>query len=138
MTGLQIGDEVRIFSHSRYYPAPAGGWAGIVTKVGRKYATASYETQDTNSWSRETSTSRRTIEFGMEIGIERGGTSSTSLYVRTLEQVADDSRKAAALAALRAHGIEISLARDSAVTTQQIEQLAGVVKTWDQKGGAEQ
>lgn len=81
MISLHVGDEVRVFSRTRHNPSPEGGWAGNVIKVGRKYATAAYEWQSSFS----DGTTRLTVEFDMETGIERGSNTIHTLYVRTPE-----------------------------------------------------
>lgn len=132
MASLQKGDEVRVFSRSRYQQrAPEGGWIGSVTRVGRKYATAEYETQDGQGDG--VRTSRRTIEFDLASGNERGDRTQNGKCVRTPEQVEDGKRRADALDALKAWDIEFRLGRHHDVTTEQLEQLAAVVRTWDKK-----
>lgn len=131
MSAMRAGDEVRVFSRSRHQPAPEGGWPGRVTRVGRKYATAEYETQDPD-YAGGTRVSLRTVEFDIETGDERGDRTQTGKYARSPEQVERGKRRAYAVAALSTCGIE--LRSSHRLTTEQIEQLAAVVKTWDQEG----
>lgn len=126
MTGYKAGDEVRVFADRRH-PNVEGGYPGKVTKVGRKYGTAEYEVA-TQDWRGNPGTDKRTIEFSLDDGTERGSTSSYAATVRTPAQVAEDQRRRAAIAALKAAGIEFRIGREHSFTLEQVEALAEVVK----------
>lgn len=133
MTDIKPGDEVRVLKRrSRHDPFPADGYAATVTKVGRKYATATYEVTGTDSSGGERRY-ERSVEFDMETGIERGHSSMSGYYVRSPEQFERDKRRAAARDLLRDHGIEFSQ-RHPLPTLEQLEELAAVVKHWDMEG----
>lgn len=131
MTEIKVGDEVRILKHrSRHDSFPEDGYTGIVTKVARKYATATYTRQRT---AYPAGPVEDTVEFDMQTGKvrERGDYASNySLYVRTAEQYEADQRHNAAFAALRERGVLLETARHP-FTLEQIEALAEVVKTWE-------
>ncbi len=105
---IKVGDEVRLLAYGTRLARefPEDGVRGYVTKTGRKYATASFET-----------------------GRERD--SSGRWYVRTPEQMERDQRREKALALLAKADIEFRLARDRNLTLEQIEALAEVVKNWE-------
>ena len=130
MTDIKIGDEVRVFPtrYRRGASAPEGGHRGTVTKVARKYATATYE--KTQTWLGREETRPVTVEFDMETGMERDRDSQYGYSVRTPGQVELDLRRNAALTALRASGIEFRPGREYRITLEQAEALAEVVKTF--------
>jgi hypothetical protein len=135
MEPVKIGGEVRItpYRPSKYDKTPEGGYAGTVTKVGRKYATAEYEM----AYSDYDGTERRldkTVEFDMTTGIERRTTTTTGLYVRTPEQVERDNRYTAALAVLKDRGLEFRLGRERSFSLELLEALAEVVKSFEPEG----
>jgi len=127
MADIKIGDEVRVLSNNSYHPHPEGGYKATVTKVGRKYATATFPA--TRKWLGREEQYERPVEFDMTTGIERDGHSSFGYRVRTLAQLEQDERRAAAMATLTAHHIAIDYGHR--LTLEQIESLAEVVKTWD-------
>ena len=131
MVDIKVGDEVRVFPprSRRGASAPEGGHRGIVTKVARKYATATYEV--TQTWLGREETRPVTVEFDMETGYERGSDSQYGYSVRTPGQVELDRRRSAALTALRDRGIEFKPGREYRITLEQAEALAEVVKTWE-------
>jgi hypothetical protein len=134
MTPIKAGDEVRVFDYSRYHPSPEGGWAAVVVKVARKYATATYEVTDTD-WNGKPRTSTRTVEFDISDGTERGGRSRWDLQVRTPAQAEQDKRRKLALAELREHGIEFRAGRERNFSLDQIEALAEVARTFTETEG---
>ncbi len=131
MVGMtyQVGGEVRVFdnrdSQGRH---PEGGWRGSVTKVARRYATATYRVPAATTGEYE-----RTIEFDMETGRERGSTSSWSLIVKTPEGVERDLRHVRAMATLKQAGLEVRLSH-RAPGLELAEALAAVVETFGQEG----
>ena len=132
MADIKVGDEVRILNRARnsYGSFPKGGYTGTVTKVARRYATATYIRQRT---ARPAGPVEETVEFDMETGKLRDGTDYSSnygLYVRTAEQYEAEQRRNAAIAAIRERGVSLEFTRHS-FTTEQIEALAEVVKTWE-------
>lgn len=69
MSSLKPGDEVRVFGGSgRRDPGPPGGYPATVTRVARKYATATYTSGGGYEW---------TVEFDMETGWERNPVGTT-------------------------------------------------------------
>jgi hypothetical protein len=124
--GINPGDEVRVFGRpSRYSKSPPDGYKGTITKVGRKYATATYDLDG----------GLFTIEFDMRDGCERGSVGTHARRVRTPAQVEQDNRREVALTAIRDGGLEFrSGYPPSRLTLEQLEALAEVVKTWDKEG----
>jgi hypothetical protein len=129
MSEFKAGDEVLVFINRRHVHTPEGGWPGTVTKVSRKYAIAEYDYEYTSIG--RSVTDRRSVEFDMTNGHERGDASSYGIRVRTPGQVAQDQRRRTALAALKAAGIEFRPGREYTLTLEQAEALAEVVKGWD-------
>jgi hypothetical protein len=124
MAEFKAGDPVIIFKHrTRYDTFPADGYEAAVIKVGRKYATAAYVRQRA---AYPAGPVTETIEFDMETGRERGGTSNYGRYVRTPEQVELDRRLSAAMSVLT--NLRIRLERK--FTLEQIEALAQVARTF--------
>ena len=130
MAYIQPGDEVRVLCRIRRrgQNIPEGGYRATVTKVARKYATATFEENWTNLTGK-TEKREREISFDMETGIVRADTEG--LYVRTLEQVERDERRKVALFYVKGAGIEFSFGRERSLTLEQLEALAEVVKTWE-------
>ena len=97
MADIKIGDEVRLFAYGTRAGRnlPEGGGRGTVTKVGRKYATATFEG------------AAREISFDMETGSERGD--YRTYYVRTPAQVEAEQRRDAAVVLLKEAGFELRL-----------------------------
>jgi hypothetical protein len=125
MATMQIGDEVTVSRHLHRF-----GWEklpGKVTKVGRKYATATYQRTRTN-WHNEPETVDVTVEFDMTTGFEKGDQYGNGYRVRTPEQEAAEQRRAAALTVLRDAGVDVT-ARSS-LTGEQIEALAATVASF--------
>lgn len=122
---VKEGDEVRVFLWRR--SDPEGGNRATVTKIGRKYATATWG--EARLWLGREEAVQRSIDFDMETGNERNGRThgTGGSYVRTLEQVALDERRRAAAKALFTAGISIS--DPSRFTLEQVEVLAEVAKT---------
>jgi hypothetical protein len=129
MSDYKVGDEVRVFADRRH-PNVEGGYPGKVTKVGRKYGTAEYEVA-TQDWRGNPGSDRRTIEFSLDDGRERGSSSYYAATVRTTAQVAEDRRHRNAVAVLAAAGIEFRAGRERRFTLGQVEALAEVVKGWE-------
>ena len=126
---IKVGDKVRVIMSRRYGHGKI--WAGRVTKVARKYATAEYEVE-TTYLNGKPKREKRTIEFDMATGIDRyahGGTYGDR--VRTPAQLEEADRRTGALAALRDHGIEFRPGRERTLTLKQVEALAEVVKSWE-------
>ena len=119
---IKEGDEVHVFLWSRRNPE--GGHPATVTKIGRKYATATWEAQYGYG-----KTIPQSIEFDMETGTQRNSRTvgSGGSYVRTLEQVALDERRRAAEKALFTAGVSINY--PDRFTLEQVEVLAEVAKT---------
>jgi hypothetical protein len=129
VSDYKVGDEVRVFLRNRYVTGPDGGFVGTVTKVGRRYATATYERTSTDYRGERTITVP--VEFDMETGHEKGDSYGNGLRVKTPEQLLLDERRDAALAVIKAAGIEFRPGREHGVTTAQIEALAEVVRGWE-------
>lgn len=127
MATISEGDEVRVFNRSRYASTPEGGYQAVVTRVGRKYATAEYQRARTDFMGRPTSRAG-TVEFDMATGYEKGDEYGNGLRVLTPAQVEADARLTAARAVLREVGVDIT-AR-SRLTGEQIEALAEVAKSF--------
>lgn len=129
MSTVKEGDEVRVFNRSRYASTPEGGYEAVVTRVGRKYATAEYERARTDFMGRPIGAAG-TVEFDMATGHEKGDEYGNGLRVLTPAQVEAEARETAARAVLRGVGVDIT-ARSS-LTREQIEALAEVAKTFGQ------
>lgn len=130
---LSIGDEVRVLTR-RHTPGPEEGYAGKITRVGRIYAAADYETTRTD-WRGEEVTSRHAVEFDMATGVERGASHHYGIVVRTLEQAALARRRRAAEEILRAASVSLMSRRK--FTLEQIEALAEVAATFTTDPDAE-
>jgi hypothetical protein len=128
---IKVSDEVRVFSYNKYRPDPEGGYVATVTRVGRRYATAGWETTET-TWNGEPRRYAHTIEFDMETGREKG-TSGSGRSVKTPEQAEQDARERAAIASLLARKIRLDYGHG--FTVEQIEALAALVATFDQTEG---
>lgn len=126
---IKTGDEVRVTEGGgRRGSSPPGGWAGRVTRTGRKYAAAEYEvTWVGHSGRPERST--RTIEFSMETGIERNSVSNFAGHVRTPGQVAEQARRDAARDTLFKAGISVNGLFER-LSVEQWEALAAVAATF--------
>jgi hypothetical protein len=130
MADIKVGDEVRVLKHrNRYSSFPAEGYAGTVTKIARKYATATYTRQRT---AYPAGPVEDTVEFDMQTGRVRDGSTNYDIYVQTAEQYERDQRLSAAIAALTARKIQLDFGHG--LTLEQIEALAEVVKTFDGAG----
>ncbi len=133
MANVKIGDEVHILCRlrRRSNQVPENGHLGTVTKVGRKYATATWTETWKNFNGTETSQRARDIEFNMETGDERD--SRFGYYVRTPEQLAREQRRSEALAIIKDRGLEFRHSYgERHRTLEQLEALAELVKTWDE------
>ena len=128
-TDIKVGDEVRVLSNNSYHPHPEGGYRATVIKVGRKYAAATFTT--TRKWLGREESYEQTVEFDMATGVERDGGFSIGHRVRTLAQLEQDGRRAAAVDTLTAHRVKLETDYRHPFTLEQIEALAEVVKTWD-------
>ena len=128
MTDIKIGDKVRVLSNNSYHPHPEGGYQATVVKVGRKYATATFPM--TRKWLGREESYERTVEFDMTTGNERGGHSSIGYRVRSLAQLEQDERRAAAMVTLTAHNVKLEETWNRRFTLEQVEALAEVVKTF--------
>ena len=122
MADIKVGDEVRVFD-STYWAGksgmPPGGWVGEVIKITPKQVHVKYgEIGRVDIFKRE----GQRIAYG-DIGRR----------FRTLQQAADDERRATAMHILREH--RIKLEDPPSFTLDQIESLAEVVKGWDQEAG---
>lgn len=120
---VKLGDEVRIMEHTRYRKTPKDGYTGSVTKVGRKYATATYETTRTD-WRQQEITDKRTVEFDMVTGRERGSQTNYGIEVVTPAEAERRSRRTVALAVLAEH--KIRLEYDHGLDLDQMEALAAL------------
>lgn len=115
--GIKPRDEVRVFDTSgRSAGQPAGGWPGIVVKVGRTLAHIDYGDARERIETFRLSDGRRNDSYGHRLFL-------------TLAQVAENDRLRAANELLRARGVELSHRR--VFTIEQREALAEVVRTWD-------
>ena len=123
MTTIKAGDEVRVFAAR----PDDDGKPGIVTRVGRKWATATYEAV-LHDWRGNEDRRQREIEFCIADGFERGDQFGNGYRVRTLAQVALDEREAAAVKVLRDAGISLDARRHFSL--DQIEALAEVARTF--------
>ena len=132
MADIKPGDEVRVIEGRRYGSNRI--WTGRIAKVARKYATAEYETTRTD-WNGKPKAEKRTVEFDMATGWERGTYGTYGIQVRTPAQIDEQERRAGALAEIKAHGVEFKAGRERALTLEQVEALAEVVKTWDTDAG---
>ena len=131
MPSFKIGDEVRVFSYNPYRPDPEGGQVATVTKVGRRYATAGWETTEPDPWNGEPRQYAHTVEFDMETGREKGTTGS-GRSVKTPDQVEQNAREKAAVASLLARKIRLDYGHGFTVT--QLEALAELVGSFEQEG----
>ena len=112
MADLKEGEEVRVFDVNIRRDGP-GSWPGRVEKVGRTLAHISYRGRT------ETfllSDGRRNDKYGHQ-------------RFRTLGQVAEDDRRAAALKILWDHGVKLGLG--CRLSLRQIEALAAVLSGSD-------
>jgi hypothetical protein len=129
MTEIKTGDPVRILTHHRRYDSfPADGYEGTVTKVARKYATATYVRQST---AYPAGPVTETVEFDIKTGSVRPGTDhgiNYGLYVRTAERYEREQRQSASLALLKEAGFEVRLGRHP--DGELIERLAAAVLDW--------
>lgn len=113
MPDYQVGDEVRVFDVNDRGRHP-GGRVGKVVKTGRTLVTVT--SPGCNPAEGE--------KFSMSDG--RKPDAYRHRYIRTLDEVAADRRREAALSVLSDRRIDIHRA---SLTTEQIEALAEVVKT---------
>lgn len=135
LAGIKAGDEVRILQWTRHrsgaarrYSLPPGGAAGRVTRTAKRYGWAVFdEIGPAGAPDRE-----REIAFELETGIVRADTDG--YYVRTPGQLELAERAKVAVFTLENHGITISTAGRRALTTGQLEELAAVVKAWEEAG----
>jgi hypothetical protein len=117
---LVEGQEVRVFTATGINRR-ANETPGKITKVGRKLVTIEYG----DPGSRRKTTDQFRIETG------RVNDNYGREYFLTLEQAEEKARRKAALAVLEEHEIEAGRGRRGGrLTTEQIEQLAAVVKSW--------
>jgi hypothetical protein len=124
MTDYKVGDEVRVFGTGHFRHER---WTGHVIRTSRKYAWAEFE----QTWTDSAGTEQRRqleISFDMETGQQRG---LNEFYVKTPEQVEREERKAAAIMALEAAGIEMTPWRKAHITLEEAEALAEVVNGWE-------
>jgi predicted RecA/RadA family phage recombinase len=119
---LTVGQEVRIFHGRRFAEV---GTPGTLTKVGRKWATASYEAE-VHDWRGNTSREQREIEFGILNGYERGDSFGTGYIVMTLPQVAAKDRMKGAESVLREHRVELRTGHS--LTLEQVEAIAAILR----------
>jgi hypothetical protein len=114
MNDLRVGDEVRVFDvNGRRMGQPEGGWPGTVTRVGRTLMDVSYN--------------NRTETFRRDSGA-RHNDGYGHRRVKTLEQVAQDARRAEAVEALSKHGVELRWGFK--LTIEQLEALAEVARSF--------
>lgn len=107
MTGIKVGEEVRVYDRSgRRMGQPDGGWPGTVVKVGRKYITIDY--------------GPKVEPFGFDG--KRANDPMGARRFKTMAQVSLDERLARATDALEGRGIE--LVRGHSLTLEQVEALA--------------
>lgn len=133
MTGIKVGDEVRVLQrgHRCGRDVPEDGYIGTVTKVARKYATATF----TQTWTSHAGiggpgSCEREIRFDMETGTEVPYVEGW--YVRTPGQLDRERRRAAALAVIKDAGLEFRLGYgEQRRTLEQLEALADLVKIWE-------
>jgi hypothetical protein len=117
MDTIKPRDEVRVFdTNGSRVGQPEGGWLGIVVKVGRTLAHIDYGDARERIETFRLSDGRRNDDNGRR-------------YFLTLEQIAERERRATAIAVLKKR--RIVLDHGHGLTTEQIEALAEVVKTWD-------
>ena len=128
MADINPGDEVRVLKHrNRYDQFPEDGYTGTVTKVARKYATATYVRQST---AYPPGPVEVAVEFDMQTGKVRDEDRHYGIYIRTAGQYEHDQRESEAIAVLREHNISLDFTRRK-FALEQIEALAEVVKTWE-------
>lgn len=124
---IKTGDEVRVIPRSnRYRKHPAEGYAGKVTKVARKYATAEYEHKYKDSLGEHVRTD--TIEFEIETGRERDSQTNYPAYVYTPEAIELKNRAEAAKATLKDSGLEFRLGHQRDFSPECLEALAAVLR----------
>jgi hypothetical protein len=114
MTGISVHDEVRVFDvNGKRMGQPEGGWPGRVVKVGRTLVYIEYRRGPAEAFR-----------------LADGGRNDKMGQRRfcTAEQAERDASKAAAVALLRAHGIDLN--HRVKLTVAQVEELAGVVEKW--------
>lgn len=119
MTGIKVGDEVRVFPGCWRpgYPAPDEGYPATVTKVGRRYATAQY--------------AHGTAEFDIATGRERGAQGNYCTHVESVQQAEQDARRRRAEDALRSIGLAFTATgHRERLTLEQIEALADLARSF--------
>jgi hypothetical protein len=121
---IKTGDEIRVFIH-RY--RRDDDYRAMVTKVGRKYGTAVYESVRSDHRGDEVRV-ECSIEFDLETGKERNGreVGAGGSRVLTLEEVALKERREAAGATLLRAGISFYSNAGYNLTVEQMEALAAV------------
>lgn len=114
---LKVGDEVRVFDvNGNRLGQPEGGWVGTVTKVGRKLVTI----QTGDGYNGEKQYRLEDQMANDNYGHRR---------FKTLEQAAQDERRAEAMDVLRNAGINFGY-RAIPFTVDQLEELAALVQSW--------
>jgi phage FluMu gp28-like protein len=124
---IKTGDEVRVKPPStRYRKHSAEGYAGRVTKVARKYATAEYEHKYEDSLGEHTRTT--TIEFEIATGRERYCNTNHPTYVYTPEAIELKNRAESATAAIKDSGLEFRIGHQHDFPLECLEALAAVLR----------
>lgn len=124
---ISVGSEVRVKPPStRYTKHPAGGYAGRVTKVARKYATAEYEHKYEDSHGERSRTV--TIEFEIETGRERYNNTNHPAYVYTAAAMERKTRTEAAADVITNSGLEFRIGHQRDFSLECLEALAAVLR----------
>jgi hypothetical protein len=111
---IKVGDEVRVYFNSR-----TAGQLGEVVRIGRTRLTVRVN--------------GRNEDFYIETQQGVGPQSGYGTRFRTMADEAEYERRQTALATLKARNVEPRMGYERSFTTEQIEALAEVVKTFDQE-----
>lgn len=115
---LKVGDEVRVFDvNGKRIGQPEDGWIGTVTKVGRTLVYIEY--------------AGRTDKFEMATGTGPDAYRHRSFL--TAQHAADTARRRAAEDSLREFGITVAYPKRDHFTTDQLEALADLVRSFTQE-----
>lgn len=117
MTGVKVGDEVRIFDvNGSRQNQPEGGWPGSVVKVGRALMTVEYE-------------DRRRHDpqvFRIEDGSWNDKNYGHQRWVLTAERALENQRRNKAVDTLRRCGLMLRDGHGALYSTEDLEVIARV------------
>ena len=116
MTGIRVGDEVRVYQQRRFTGGRSNGEPGVVVKVGRKLATIRC-----NGWA---------ADYRMDSGFinDRYG----HWWFETRGQAEAREREEAAMAVLAAAGLEVKMGHRLAPGLAEV--AAAAVEAFGQEG----